>query len=118
MPTFGSGSLGKPCYVFSSRPLTSPNPHVKITADSPRPVVAELERRGIERAWHFGGARLFSSFRDAGLITEYSLGIVPVILGGGVPLFESPGPPAHLRLVESRAHPTGVLMVRYRASVA
>jgi dihydrofolate reductase len=110
----GAGSFGKPCYVFSSRQLPITSPDMKITADSPQQVVAELEGRGITRAWHFGGARLFKSFRDAGLITEYSLGIAPVVLGGGIPLFESPGPGARLQLAESNAHPTGVLMVRYK----
>jgi dihydrofolate reductase len=107
-------SFGKPCFVFSSRKLPASSPDVTITSDSPAQVVAELDRRGIKRAWHFGGTRLFTSFREAGLITEYSLGIVPVVLGGGLPLFESPGRPARLQLIESRAHRTGVLMVRYQ----
>jgi dihydrofolate reductase len=108
----GGGSMGKPCYVFSSRQLPA-GKDVTVTSASPREVVDELDRRGIARAWHFGGAKLFESFREAGLITEYSLGIVPVVLGGGVPLFASPGRPARLRLVEAKAHPTGALMVRY-----
>lgn len=105
-------SMGKPCYVLSSRRLRAVK-DVTVTAASPREVVEELDRRGIARAWHFGGAKSFAAFRDAGLITEYSLGIVPVVLGGGLPLFASPGPPARLRLVESKAHPSGALMVRY-----
>jgi dihydrofolate reductase len=109
----GGEWFGKPCFVFSSRRLPAPSSEVTITSDSPARVVAELDRRGIKRAWHFGGTRLLTSFREAGLITEYSLGIVPVVLGGGLPLFESPGPPARLRLIESKAHRTGVLMVRY-----
>jgi dihydrofolate reductase len=110
----GGGLAAKPCYVFSSRQLPVSGPHVTITTASPQEVVAELERRGITRAWLFGGARLLTSFREAGLVTEYSLGIAPVVLGGGVPLFESPGPPAQLRLVESKAHPNGVLGLRYQ----
>jgi dihydrofolate reductase len=110
----GGGSFGKPCYVFSSRPLPAADPSVTITADSPEQAVAAMERRGIKRVWHFGGTRLLTSFRNAGLMTEYSLGIVPAVLGGGVPLFESPGPPATLKLVEAKPHRTGVLMVRYR----
>ncbi len=109
----GTGMFGRPWYVFSSRRLPADGPGVTVTAASPADVVAELDRRGVARAWLFGGARLFESFRAAGLVTGYSLGLVPVVLGGGVPLFASPGPPQRLRLEASRAHPTGALFLRY-----
>jgi dihydrofolate reductase len=112
--SFGGGvSMGKPCYVLSSRRLPAAA-DVTVTPASPRELVDELDRRGIARAWHFGGAKSFAAFRDAGLITGYSLGIVPVVLGGGSPLFQSPGRPERLRLVKSKPHPSGVLMVEYR----
>jgi dihydrofolate reductase len=114
LPMGGGKSFGKPCYVFSSRKIVSDGPTVTITNSSPEEVVADLERSGVRRAWHFGGTKLFTSFRDAGLITEYSLGIIPVILGGGKPLFESPGAAAKLSLLEAKPHPSGALMVRYR----
>jgi dihydrofolate reductase len=110
----GTDWFRKPCFVFSSRQLPVTSKDVTVTTGSPHQFLAELDLRGIARAWHFGGPRLFASFRNAGLITEYSLGIVPVVLGSGLPLFESPGPPSRLRLIESKAHPTGVLMVRFR----
>jgi dihydrofolate reductase len=115
MLTFGeASSFGKPCYVFSSRKLPVANADFTVTSASPAQAAGEMERRGITRVWHFGGGRLFSSFRNASLITGYSLGIVPVVLGAGIPLFESPGPPANLRLVDSRSHSSGVLMVNYQ----
>ncbi len=110
----GGGGSRKPCYVFSSRQLPVAGPHITVTAASPQEVIAELERRGIARAWLFGGARLLTSFRASGLVAEYRIGLIPVVLGGGIPLFESPGPPAHLRLVESKAYPNGVLGLRYQ----
>jgi dihydrofolate reductase len=109
----GSAGDGKPCFVLSSRPLPAANPDVTVTSASPQEVVAELERRGITRAWLFGGARLFESFRAAGLVTGFWLGIVPVVLGCGKPLFASPGPPARLRLTRSKVHPSGVLQLWY-----
>jgi dihydrofolate reductase len=112
---FGAGGgSATPCYVFSSRRLAAAGPSVVVTAKPPGEVVAELDRRGITRAWLMGGGRLAGSFRAAGLITEYSLGVMPVVLGGGVRLFESAAPPDRLRLVESKAFPSGVLSLRYR----
>jgi dihydrofolate reductase len=108
------GSTGKPCWVFSKRDLPASGPSVTITSASPEEVVGELSNRGIARAWLMGGTRLASSFRAANLISEYSLGVIPVILGAGIPLFESPGPPARLKLIESKAYPIGKVSLRYR----
>ncbi len=38
--------------------------------------------------WLYGGAELTASFLNAGLVDEMWLGIVPVILGSGKPLFQ------------------------------
>jgi dihydrofolate reductase len=105
-------SFGKPCYVFSSRQLPG-GPDVTVTAASPQEIAAELDAKGIARAWLFGGARLFESFRAAGLVTGYWLGIVPGLLGSGLPLFASPGPPARLHLTNSKVHPSGVVQLWY-----
>jgi dihydrofolate reductase len=110
----GWGSSQKPCWVFSKRSFPKAKRGVIVTKAEPCEVVAELASRGIARAWFFGGTRLASSFRSAGLITEWSLALVPVLLGGGTPLFESPGTPARLRLLESKVHPSGVIQVRYQ----
>jgi dihydrofolate reductase len=108
------GRMGKPCWVFSKRDLPASGPSITITSASPEEVVGELSNRGIVRAWLMGGTRLASSFRAANLISEYSLGVIPVVLGAGVPLFESPGPPARLKLIESKPLPSGVVKLRYR----
>jgi dihydrofolate reductase len=118
-PALGSGgdpfgSMGKPCWVFSKRDLPASGPSVTVTSATPEEVVGELSARGIARAWLMGGTRLASSFRAANLISEYSLGVIPVVLGAGIPLFESPGLPARLKLIESKANPSGVVSLRYR----
>lgn len=104
----------KPCWVFTKRELPRANSDIIFTSATPSEVVDEMAGRGIARAWLLGGTQLAKSFREAGLITEYSVAIIPVVLGAGIPLFESPGPPARLELLESKAHPSGVLQLRYR----
>jgi dihydrofolate reductase len=59
-----------------------------------------------------GGPVLAESFRRHDLIDEYRIFVTPVLLGRGRRLFEE-GPPADLRLVETRVFGNGVVMLRY-----
>jgi dihydrofolate reductase len=42
---------GKPCWVFSRRPLDVTEPAVTVTGEAPGRVLSELGRRGVRRAW-------------------------------------------------------------------
>ena len=104
---------GKPVRVFSSRALEVAGPDTVVASSSPSRVAAELEARGIRRAWLVGGGTLAASFRAAGLITEYIVSVIPVILGSGIPLFGASGPQQRLRLVETASYPNGLVQSRY-----
>lgn len=104
---------GKPVRVFSSRALEVAGPDTVVASASPSRVASELEARGIRRAWLVGGGTLAASFRAAGLITEYIVSTIPVILGSGIPLFGAPGPQQRLRLVETTSYPDGLVQSRY-----
>ena len=109
----------KPCWVFSRRTLPGAPARVTATAASPREVVDGLARRGVGRAWLVGGGELAGSFRDQGLITDYMVSVVPVVLGAGVPLFGAvAGARAvrgeRLRLVESAAFESGIVQLHHR----
>jgi dihydrofolate reductase len=62
-----------------------------------------------------GGAEVAQQYLKAGLLDELQLHVVPVLLGGGVRLFEdvagAPGKPERAGVVES---PTGVTHLKYR----
>jgi dihydrofolate reductase len=92
----------KPYWVFSST-----------TGNTPASVLAEMQARGLRRAWLVGGGRLAAAFRGERLITEHIISIVPVVLGAGIPLFDGPGPRETLRLKSSRSYPNGIVQLRY-----
>jgi dihydrofolate reductase len=105
---------GKPCWVFSRRSLKPASADVTVTAESPGHVASMLVEREVRRAWLVGGGQLAGSFRAAQLITEYVVTLLPVVLGGGTPLFAAPGPKEDLRLMETRKFSGGLVQMRYR----
>jgi len=60
-----------------------------------------------------GGAGIAATFMQLGLIDEYQLYVQPVILGNGIPLFQTPGVAVKLRLVEVHPFHSGVVQLRY-----
>src|SRR5688572_21345637 len=55
-------------------------------SDDAEGVVAELRKKPGKDIALFGGGELFRSLLAAGLVDEVSVSLVPVLLGGGVPL--------------------------------
>jgi dihydrofolate reductase len=105
---------GKEVIVFS-RTLTSP-PHsgVKIVNTSPVDTVRELKQKPGKDIWLFGGGSLFRSLLELGLVDTVGVAIIPVLLGGGVPLLPDTPERAGLRLVEHQVYEkTGTVTLEY-----
>jgi dihydrofolate reductase len=62
-----------------------------------------------------GSAGLAQTLMRHGLVDEYQLWLHPVVLGGGKRLFRDGGPPATLRLVDSRTTASGLVILTYQA---
>ncbi len=104
---------GKSTYVFTSRPPDA-NPHeVQFVRDDPAEFARSVAAGYDGVVWLVGGGNLAERFRRAGLIDEYLVFVIPVILGAGIPLFDGDAPLTELSLIETAAHPDGVVMLRY-----
>ena len=55
------------------------------------------------------------AFLDAGLIDEMMVAIHPIVLGRGIPLFPPGTRRTGLRLTDSRAYDSGLVMLTYEA---
>jgi dihydrofolate reductase len=76
--------------------------------------VRELKGRPGGDIWLWGGGELFRSFAEAGVVDGVEVGVLPILLGGGIPLFPPPGPRVALRLRTHRVYPkTGTLVLEY-----
>lgn len=78
--------------------------------------VAELKQQPGKDLHVMGSGELIRTLMRHELIDEYVLMIHPLVLGTGRRLFADGGTPAHLRLVDSTAATTGVLIATYQAA--
>ena len=61
-----------------------------------------------------GGGELARDFLKADLVDEIHLGIVPALLGDGIPLFPRGFAQLDFSLVENQAYSKGLVMLKYR----
>jgi dihydrofolate reductase len=61
----------------------------------------------------YGSASIVQAFTNLGLIDEYQLLVHPIVLGSGKPLFAGIAKPAHLRLLQTKSFPSGVIGLYY-----
>ena len=99
--------------VFSRTLKPSDYPQVSISAEAER-VVADLRAKPGKDIALFGGGELFRSLLAAGLVDGVEVGLIPVLLGGGIPLLPSPATRANLRLRKQRVYEkTGTVGLEY-----
>ena len=62
----------------------------------------------------FGSPRLTHTFIHLGLIDEYRLFLNPIVLGGGIPLFQDIKDQTKLKLLEAKTFQSGVVGLHYQ----
>jgi len=61
-----------------------------------------------------GGAGLAATLIEAGLVDEFQLFVIPIVLGGGTPYFPALERPLNLELIETRNFDSPAVYLRYR----
>lgn len=89
----------KKVYVATSQKLENQDNLHFISGDIVKIIQEEKEKEGKD-IFLFGGGKLIDSFVKADIIDEYIIGIVPIILGKGRPLFLGDNPTIKLHLYE------------------
>lgn len=86
---------------------------VSITSGKPSAILEDLAEKGVQHVYVDGGITL-QAFIDAGLIDEITIGIIPVLIGDGIPLFGSLHDDVRLEHVSTRSFPSGLVQVKYK----
>jgi dihydrofolate reductase len=101
-------------YLFSRTLAAGDHPGVTLVRGEASSVVADLrEEDGEGEIWLFGGGELFRSLLAAGQVDRVEVTIVPILLGGGVPLLPPISSRTELQLLGTKVYPSGMVTLSY-----
>jgi dihydrofolate reductase len=114
MVSAGQTSMpGMKIIVFSKTLRQADYPKIEIVRENHREAVSALKAQPGKDIWLFGGGSLFRSLAVEALVDSVEVAVVPVLLGGGVPLLPGPAHRIKLSLTAHRTYKTGVVSLEY-----
>jgi dihydrofolate reductase len=111
----GSGATpGKQTLVISRTLRQQDYPDVTIIADEVEKTLTALKKKPGKDIWLFGGGSLFRSLLELRLVDTIEPAIIPVLLGGGIPLLPPPASQVKLKLTGHRVYKkSGIALLEY-----
>ncbi|MBN1985658.1 MAG: dihydrofolate reductase [Prolixibacteraceae bacterium] len=102
-----------PKLVFSKTLKTADWNNSTLIKENASAEIQKLKTRGDGDMYVFGSANLSETFINDNLFDEYRIGIAPVILGSGRPLFRQGLASVNLSLVSTQPLSTGGVVLKY-----
>jgi dihydrofolate reductase len=103
-------------YVFSQSKPPGERDGVIFVNEMPASFISRLRKRSGKDIWLMGGGELARAFLTADLVDRLYLGVVPVLLGAGIPLFPSGFPQRDFTLIENKTYSKGLITLTYERS--
>ncbi len=103
-----------PKIVFSKTPERAGWNNTRLVKENAAEEVAQLKQQPGKDLFIFGSANFSTTLTQHGLIDEYRLGLTPVVLGGGNPLFKASPERIRMKLLEARPLKAGCVILRYQ----
>jgi dihydrofolate reductase len=109
-PPFPRGSK---VFVVSRTLQPADHPTVTVLTEVSPTSLAKVRAVAGKDVWLFGGGELFRSLLDQRLVDTVEVAIMPVVLGGGVPLAAHSGRSGRLRLTAHKIYDSGIVSLEY-----
>jgi dihydrofolate reductase len=113
--SFGSSTMAT--FVFSNSKPCGERDGLVFVNESPATFIRQLRKRPGKDIWLMGGGELARTFLNADLVDRLYLGVVPVLLGEGIPLFPSGFPQRDFTLIENKTYSKGLIALTYKRSL-
>ena len=106
-------------YVFSNSLKPGEHKGVSIIGEDWLEAVRALRAESGKDIWLFGGGHLFGSLCNEGLVDTVEVSVIPILIGGGVPLVTGLSRQVNLILKEQKVYEkTGTVLLSYEVDKA
>ncbi len=110
----GKSSLqGRKTVVVSRNLHTADHPHLTLLPDLTRDHLQSLRQQSTKDIWLFGGGELFRSMLALHEVDTVEVSLMPVLLGGGIPLLLPPAQRTTLKLSGHKIYRSGIVSLVY-----
>ena len=110
----GGGGSGGRTLVFSRTLRQEDHPSVEIVSGGEAERLQALRAEPGKDIWLFGGGELFRSLLEIGQVDSVEVAVIPVLLGGGIPLLPATSRRTGLSLTGHHVYPkSGIMMLEY-----
>jgi dihydrofolate reductase len=100
--------------VVASRTLRpEDHPEIEVVNDGLESRIRSLRAEPGRDIWLYGGGALFATVLAWDLVDTVEPAIIPILLGGGLPLLPAPAVRRRLALVGHQAYPSGMVLLEY-----
>ncbi len=90
---------------------------VKFTSIPVEELVEQLASETKKNIWILGGGEVVREFLESKLIDEVIIGVMPVLLGEGIPLFREVTYKTELKLLDVKQYEKGMVQLHYETLV-
>ena len=101
-------------YLFTRQPQGSLLDGFELVREPIKPFMHGLRSRPGKDIWMMGGSEIIASFLDEGEIDEFSIHVIPIFIGDGIPLIKPKYRATPLKLLSTKKFPDGVVHLHYR----
>lgn len=84
-----------------------------VVAETQKEMLTSLREKPGKDIWLFGGATLFQSLLEQGFVNAVEVSLIPILLGGGIPLLPTPATRNKLTLIGHKVYKSGILALQY-----
>jgi len=104
---------GKKNYVLTKKQHIENTEYVEFITENHIDFISELKKEDGGDIWLIGGGQANTMILNAGLLDEIQVFVMPIIISGGIDLFDAFPNEAHLNLIETLSYSTGVVGLKY-----
>ena len=105
---------GRDVVVVSRTMRPADHPGIRVVGGDVRRAVDELRAGQGRDIWLFGGGELFATLLATGQVDTVEPAIIPIVLGGGIPMVPPAAPRTSLRYTSHRLYPrSGIMAMSY-----